>query len=118
LKTLNAFDESVSFLEEKELSPEEITKNIVGAIGDLDAHMLPDAKGFASMLRYLTVDTEEDRQKMRDEILGTGHSAFKEFVQILKHVRDNGIVKVLGSPSAIEKATNKRPGWLDVVKVL
>jgi Zn-dependent M16 (insulinase) family peptidase len=70
------------------------------------------------MVRYLTGDTEEARQRMRDEILGTNASDFKDFARILEQVKENGIVKVLGSPSAIEKAATKRPGWLDIVKVL
>jgi Zn-dependent M16 (insulinase) family peptidase len=118
LETLDAFDRSTSFLKDMDLREEELRKSIIGAIGDLDSHMLPDAKGFASMVRYLTGDTEEDRQRMRDEILGTKASDFKGFARMLARVKENGIVKVLGSPSAIEKTTTARPGWLDIIKVL
>ncbi len=118
LDTLDAFDRSASFLEDTDLGKEELTKSIIGAIGDLDSHMLPDAKGFSSMVRYLTGDTEEARQHMRDEILGTKASDFKDFARMLERVKEDGIVKILGSPSAVEKATTERPGWLDIVKVL
>jgi Zn-dependent M16 (insulinase) family peptidase len=118
LDTLDAFDRSASFLKDTDLGKEELTKSIIGAIGDLDSYMLPDAKGFASMVRYLTGDTEDARQQMRDEILGTKTSDFKDFARMLEQVKKEGIVKILGSPSAIEKATTERPGWLDIVKVL
>jgi Zn-dependent M16 (insulinase) family peptidase len=118
LDTLDAFDRSASFLEDTDLGEEELTKSIIGAIGDLDSYMLPDAKGFTSMVRYLTGDTEDARQRMRDEILGTQASDFKDFARMLEQVKEGGIVKILGSPSAIEKATTERPGWLDIVKVL
>ena len=118
MDTLNAFDQAASFLKDTDLGDEELTKSIIGAIGDLDAHMLPDAKGFASMVRYLIGDTEEARQQMRDEILGTKAAHFTDFARMLEQVKEGGIVKILGSPSAIEKATTARPGWLDVVKVL
>ncbi|MCD4716131.1 MAG: insulinase family protein [Desulfobacterales bacterium] len=118
LDTIETFDRSASFLEDMDLGEEELTKSIIGAIGDLDSHMLPDAKGFASMVRYLTGDTEEARQRIRDEILGTKASDFKDFARMLEQVKEKGIVKILGSPNAIEKATTERPGWLDIVKVL
>jgi Zn-dependent M16 (insulinase) family peptidase len=118
LDTLDAFDRSASFLKDTDLGREELTKSIIGAIGDLDSYMLPDAKGFASMVRYLTGDTEDARQQMRDEILGTKASDFKNFARILEQVKKEGIVKILGSPSAIEKASTEHPGWLDIVKVL
>ncbi|OQY43151.1 MAG: peptidase M16 [Desulfobacteraceae bacterium 4572_87] len=44
VETLNIFDRSARFLEEETLTDEELTKSIIGAIGDLDGHMLPDTK--------------------------------------------------------------------------
>jgi len=117
-RTLEAFDQSAQFLLETDLSEEELTKSIIGAIGDLDGHMLPDAKGYASTLRYLIRDTEAERQKMRDEILNTQASDFKAFGRVLANVREDGLVKVLGSASAIEEIAARKPGWLDVVKVI
>ena len=80
--------------------------------------MLPDAKGFSSMVRYLIGDTEENRQQMRNEILSTRAADFKEMAQVLEEVKNKGIVKVLGSPTAIEAVEKDRPGWLKLVKVL
>jgi len=118
MKTLEAFDKTARFLLETDLNKEELTKSIIGTIGDLDAHMLPDARGYTSMVRYLIRDTEEERQQMRDDVLGTKASDFKAFAQVLERVRENGLVKVLGSSNAIEEVATDRPGWLDVVKVL
>ena len=44
-QTLQIFDETSRFLKELSLSQDELTKAIIGAIGDMDAYMLPDAKG-------------------------------------------------------------------------
>ncbi len=118
IKTLDAFDQAAQFLKNTDLGDAEVTKSIIGAIGDLDTHMLPDAKGHSSMVRFLIGVTEEDRQQMRDEVLGTVATDFKAFAQILEQVKEEGIVKVLGSPDAINEVTNNRPGWLDVTKVL
>jgi Zn-dependent M16 (insulinase) family peptidase len=118
LKTIEAFDDTAKFLKNIELSPEDLAKSIIGAIGDLDTYMLPDAKGFISMVRYLTGDTDENRQRLRDEIFGTTIADFKAFGELLGEVNIKGIVKVLGSQSAIEEAVGSGPGKLNILKVL
>ncbi len=117
-RTIDVFDETAGFLDDTKISEAELTKSIIGAIGDLDAHMMPDAKGYASMVRHIMGDTDEDRQQMRDQVLNTRSSDFRDFAQVLGHVRDTGLIKVLGSADAVEKVLEDRPGWLEVVKVL
>jgi presequence protease len=118
LHTIAVFDRTAQFLEETTLGDDELSKAIVGAIGDLDAYMLPDAKGFASLVRYLRGDTDEARQEMREEILGTTGAHFKDMARFMREVAAKGIVKVLGAPSALEAAQRERPGWLQILKVL
>ncbi|SPD71848.1 Peptidase M16 inactive domain protein [uncultured Desulfobacterium sp.] len=117
-KTLEAFDQTAAFLLNTELSDEELNKSIIGAIGDMDSPMLPDAKGHASMVRYLVGDTEEARQQVRDQVLGACKADFKAFGRELEKIRERGLVKVLGSPEAVGQVLAERPGWLEVVKVL
>jgi len=118
LKTLDNFDRSVDFLRNSDLNDNELTKAIIGAIGHLDAYLLPDAKGFVSLLRHLTGDTEEDRQRMREEVLTTSASDFKAFAEVLDRFRTEGIVKVLGAQSALDESSVNNPGWLSTLKVL
>jgi hypothetical protein len=118
IKTIEAFDNTAAFLRDLELDDQELTKSIIGAIGDLDAHMLPDTKGYTSLLRYLSHDTEEARQQLRDEVLATGKDDFRAFGTMLEEVKRSGVVKALGSPGAIDAAASDRPGWLNVLKVL
>ncbi len=118
VKTLEVYDETAKFLENLELSQEELDKNIIGAIGDIDAYMLPDAKGFTSMARHLTGDTEETRQRLRDEIFATKLDDFRAFGAFLRHVNAAGIVKVLGPQSAMEAAEAGGRKSLSILKVL
>ena len=118
IKTLEAFDQTAHFLRRIDLNDDELTKGIIGTIGDMDKYKLPDAKGYTSMLHHLTGETDQDRQVMREEVLDTTVADFKAFADVLETVKDNGLVKVLGSPSAINDANKERPGWLNVVKVL
>jgi Zn-dependent M16 (insulinase) family peptidase len=50
---------------------------IIGAIGEIDAYQLPDAKGFTALNRYLLGVTDEERQRRREEVLGTSNKDFK-----------------------------------------
>jgi Zn-dependent M16 (insulinase) family peptidase len=118
LKTLEAFDGSAQFLKDLKIGDDELVKGIIGTIGDIDQYQLPDAKGYISMVRHLTKENEEQRQKMRDQILGATKKDFQSFGEILESSMPRGVVKVLGSETAIREAETKNPGWLKLVKVL
>ncbi|MBN2397081.1 MAG: insulinase family protein [Deltaproteobacteria bacterium] len=117
LKTIEAFDQTAGFLRNGTLSGEELKKGIIGAIGDMDAYMFPDAKGYASMIRYLTGNTEEDLQQVRDEIFSTTAADFKRFADVLDEVTAHGFIKILGSEGAIRGAAGGVPP-LSILKIL
>lgn len=118
LGTLTNYDGTASFLRELELPPDELTKSIIGTIGDMDDYLLPDAKGYTSMVRYLIGDSDERRQKLRDEVLSTTADHFKAFGDTLAALNERGQVVVLGSAEAINDANAKQPDFLKVSKVL
>ena len=68
--------------------------------------------------RHLIGETDETRQRRRDEILSTDAGDFRAFADVLDEVRDRGQVVALGSVDAIQGANVARPGLLDVTKVL
>ena len=103
IKTLEAFDDSVDFLINGKISEQEIEKAIIGAIGEIDHYMLPDAKGFSSLLRYLAGITTDHRQLLRNEVLSTTREHFRQFGDALKEVRDNGLIKILCSKNTFEQ---------------
>jgi Zn-dependent M16 (insulinase) family peptidase len=107
-----------TFLREQTLDETELTRSIVGSIGALDRYQLPDAKGFTSLARYLIGETDETRQRRRNEILSTNAADFRAFADILDQVRDQGQIVALGSADAIRAANAARPGLLEVTKVL
>ncbi len=118
IKTLEIFDQSARFLHSVKLDGKELTKAIIGAIGDIDAHMLPDAKGFVSMTRYLTKNTDEARQKMREEVLETRKDDFRAFADVLDQVKEKGIAKVMGAENAIRQEMIQGTKKPIIVKVL
>ena len=115
--TLKNYDNAAGYLKNldaKSLNDNELTKAIIGAIGDLDTYQLPDAKGYTSMLRYLTGRTDEILQKEREQILSTNGEDFIAFGEVLEKAAKSGAVAVIGSQSAIEGAK----AGLKVTKVL
>jgi Zn-dependent M16 (insulinase) family peptidase len=118
LSTLENYDQAAQFLRTLDLSQEELTKSIIGAIGAIDAYQLPDAKGFTSMQRYLAGENDAERQQWRDETLSATVNDFKSFAKTLEALNESGQVVVLGSLDAIEKANVEQEGLFKVVKVL
>ncbi|GIV76887.1 MAG: peptidase M16 [Litorilinea sp.] len=118
LNTLDVYDQAATFLRELALSPDELTRSIIGAIGALDAYQLPDAKGYTSMVRYLVGETDEHRQQIRDELLSTRPAHFQEFADVLAQVSAQGRVVVMGAREALEQANSAWGNRLQVQKVL
>ena len=58
MATLDVYDRTAEFLTALTLDETEVTRTIIGTIGDLDFYRLPDAKGYSSMQRYLIGDTD------------------------------------------------------------
>jgi Zn-dependent M16 (insulinase) family peptidase len=118
LGTLDNYDAAGEFLAKLDLSDDEITKSMIGAIGAMDAHLLPDAKGYTSLAHYLTGNTDPIRQKFRDEVLSTTLKDFNNLGEALIALKDNGLVAVVGSKDRIADANAQRGSFLEVVSVL
>jgi hypothetical protein len=118
LATLANYDQIGDFLRDLDLSEDELTKSIIGAVSDLDAYQLPDAKGYSSMARYLIHYTDEARQEFREEVLATTVDDFKAFAEIVDDVKRYGPVVVLGAQDALEAASEAWDGPVEITRVL
>jgi len=118
LATLDVYDRTGRFLRDLDLSEQELTRSIIGAISDLDSYQLPDARGYSAMLRHLAGDDEDYRQQLREEVLGTTIADFKSFADTLDQINAHGLVAVLGGEQALEAANTERPDLLELIRVL
>jgi Zn-dependent M16 (insulinase) family peptidase len=112
LRTLEVFREAGNYLRTVDLSAEEMEQAIVGAIGDLDAYMLPDAQGNAAMGRILAGDDEPGRERMRREILATTLDDFRHFGEILSKAMEDAHVVTLGSREALAAMQAELPAMV------
>jgi Zn-dependent M16 (insulinase) family peptidase len=117
-QTVSVYDAAAAFLRDQTVGEEELTKSIIGAIGTIDAYRLPDARGYASMVRYLTGETDEWRQQFREELLGTTPQHIRDFADAMDAVREHGSVVVVGSQEAMEKAGNAFGGRPTMTRVM
>ncbi len=112
LPTLEVYDKVAEHLAGIRLSRQELEASIVGAIGELDTYLLPDAKGSASFTRMLVGDTLETRQRLRDEVLSTKVEDMHNFGQYLEAFTKKGQICALGGAALERVATEK--GWQQV----
>lgn len=112
LRTLETFREAASYLRTVDLSAQEMEQAVVGAIGDLDAYMLPDAQGNAAMGRILAGDDEAGRDRMRREILSTTLEDFRQFGEVLSRAMEDAHVVTLGSREALAAMQAELPGMV------
>ena len=111
-RTLDVYKATADFLGNLTLSKEELTKAVVGAIGDIDTYLLPSAKGNAALWEYMTGYTKEMRQKVREEVLQTGIADFHAFAPYLQKALDNAVCTALGGADVQEYA--QKAGWKSI----
>ena len=106
--TFEAYERAAdALLEQAEnLTDEQLTTAIIGAVGDLDQALSPDAKGATQFRRWLANESPEVRQKHRDEILNTTKQDFIDFAKRMKEKlsRENMTTAVISSKSGVEEA--------------
>lgn len=118
LNTLAVYDQTAQVLRNADLSPQELTRNIIGAISAMDAYQLPDAKGYTSMVRHLLGESDAERQQIRNEVLGATVADFHTFADVLDEVKTHGTVVVMGPQKTLEAVNQERNGWLKLTKVM
>ncbi|WP_372794899.1 insulinase family protein [Pontiella sp.] len=102
--SLEIYKQTGEYLKNLQLSEDELTRALIGAIGTLDAYQLPDAKGYASTMRFLLDYTDAERQQLRDEVLATTQDHFNAFGDVLIKAFEKADVSVLCSPETAERA--------------
>lgn len=116
--TLETYDNAARYLYNLEMNEDELEKTIIGAVGDVDQYLLPDAKGYTSMLRYLTGFNDALRQQYRDQLLSTRMEDFRKLGEFLQQVVKDGKVAVVTSPQTAQKVNETAEIPLEVTKVV
>ncbi|QPJ66544.1 MAG: peptidase M16 [Candidatus Nitrohelix vancouverensis] len=103
-ETLNAYDGVASYLENLEMSDDELTKIIIGCVGRLDPPLSADRKGSIAMIEHLSGKTHALKQKHRDQLLSTTLADLRNYAGLFQKVKEQGMICVLGGEEKIKQA--------------
>lgn len=102
-ETLNTFDGAVNFLKNFKANDKEMTNFIIGTIGNIDSLTGPYIKGVIGDNMYFTNTTQDDIQKLRDEVLSTTAGDIRNFAEVLEAVIKQNLHCVVGSESKVNE---------------
>ena len=113
-RTLEVYREAADYVENFDADDREMTKYVIGTIGDLDQPLSPSAKGARSLSAYLCGISLEERQEMRDFILAAKPEDIRSAAKVIRQIVDTGAVCAVGSESKI----NSHPEMFGEIKTL
>ena len=102
-KTNEIFEGTAEFVKNFTVSDRDMTKYIIGTIGDLDSPLTPSSKGNRSMTAYLSNLTYEDIQKEREQVLTATEESIRDLAGIIEAVLADGDICVLGNETRLEE---------------
>jgi len=101
-ESLEVYNRVPEFIRNFECSKREMDKYILGDISQLDYPKTPEAQGMQADLDYITGFTQEDRQQIRDEVLGTKLEDLRVYADMIQAIMDKNHYAVFGNEAKIK----------------
>lgn len=102
--TLEIFRQTGRIMSDLTIDREELVRLTIGTVGGLDTYQLPDSKGHTALVRALVGDSDEHRQRRRDQVLALKLEDFRAFGQVLAKAFDDSVSVALAGREAIEQS--------------
>ncbi|MDR0391383.1 MAG: insulinase family protein [Planctomycetaceae bacterium] len=102
-RTVDIYSGVADYLENLELSEEELTKAIIATIGSLDKPLTPSEKGRRVIAMQFSNLTQEDIQRERDEVLSTTITDLRKFANMFREGMKQNNICVFGNEEKIKK---------------
>ena len=83
-KTIDVYEAAADYVASFDQDDRSMTQYIIGAISELDTPLNAPAKALRSLSAYMTNQTVEDLQKVRDELLATDQETIRS---LAGHIR-------------------------------
>ena len=103
-KTLDVYNNVLTFIDSFNPTEKELTKFIISAIGSIDTPLSPKMKGERSFRCYIQKITMEDLEKERSQILNVTVKDIKELRPLFEKVLNDDAICVLGNENKIKGA--------------
>ena len=96
LKTVEVYDNMYKFIENMDISDNELKNFIIGSMNSFDPLLSPVLKGEMNLSRYISHIDEKDIEKMKKEAINTDIDELKSFAPIIKEAMDKNYICVIG----------------------
>jgi hypothetical protein len=96
-KTNEVYEKAAEYVKNFDVSERDMTKYVIGTIGDMDTPMNPSAKGNFSFSCYMSDVRAESLQKERDEVLSATAQDIRNLWPILQSIADQQHLCAIGS---------------------
>ena len=98
------FAKTADYLEYFDVSDRDMTKYVIGTIGNIDTPRTPAQEGSRDIAHYLSVLTDEDIQKTRDQILDAGVEDIRALASPVRAAMDQNHLCVIGNEDKVRAA--------------
>lgn len=102
-KTNEVYEKIPEYLRNFQADEREMTKYIIGTLGNMDAPLYPEGKGQRAITAYLKRLTLEELQVERDEILNATDEDIRKLADMIEAVLSDGNLCVIGNEKNIHK---------------
>lgn len=102
-ETLDVFDGTAAYLRDFNASEREMDKYVIGTMSSVDMPLTPQMKGNAAANCWLKGITQEDQQRLRDEILSTRQPQIQALADTIEDCMKQNILCVFGNEVKLEE---------------
>lgn len=106
-KTIGVYEKAWEYLANFDADDRDMTKYIIGAIGNQDAPQEPAAKGTLMFRAWLMGVTTELVQKERDELLATNQETIRGLAPLMKAAFEDDVLCVIGNENRLEEEKDR-----------
>lgn len=103
VRTYSIYEQAVEYVKNFTVSDRDMVKYIIGTIAKLDAPLNPAADGRQSDLMYLAGITQEELEKIRQEVLSCDKETIRALVPYLEAIFAEDYRSALGDEDVIER---------------
>ena len=102
-ETLDVFDGTADYLGSFSASEREMDKYIIGTISSLDMPLTPQMKGTVAVNCWLRGISQEDEQRLRDEILATRQPQIQDLADTIADCMQQNILCAFGNEVKLQE---------------
>ena len=100
-KTVEVFEGAVDDVDSFDADDREMTKLIIGTVSEMDTPLTPSAKGARSFSVYMTGESFENIQRIRDEVLDCTPADIRKCAEYIKEFMADNKLFVVGNEKLI-----------------